>query len=80
MATLHLIAVLSMLVSHLLISSVTTTTTPAEYEARIQQLEAVSKQLARQLMLQQFYVEERTRSEGDSGLKQVGYTLNTAVR
>ena len=42
------------------------------YQDRIQQLESVSKQLARQLMLQQLYVEETGRSEGDSGLKQVG--------
>ena len=40
-------------------------------EDRIQQLERVSKQLARQLMLQQLYVEEQSRSGGDSGLKQV---------
>ena len=80
MGTLHLIAVLSMLVSHLIMSSVTTTTTPADCDARIEQLGSVSKQLARQVMLQQFYVEEKTRSEGDSGLKQVGYTLTTAVR
>ena len=79
MATLQLIAVLSMIVSHLIMSSGTTTTTPADCDARIEQLKSVSKQLARQLMLQQFYVEERTRSEGDSGLKQVGYTLTTAV-
>ena len=80
MGTLKLMAMLSMLVSHLLMSSVTATTTPDDCEARIEQLQSVSKQLERQLMLPQFYVEERTRSEGDSGLKQVGYTLNTAVR
>ena len=48
------------------------TTTPAPDAVRLQKLEQVSEQLARQLMLQQLYVEERTRSEGDSGLKQVG--------
>ena len=47
------------------------TTTPAPDAVRLQKLEQVSEQLARQLMLQQLYVEERTRSEGDSGLKQV---------
>jgi len=38
---------------------------------RVEQLAAVSKQLARQLMLQQLYVDEQTRANGDSGIKQV---------
>lgn len=36
-------------------------------------------QLARQLMLQQYYIEEKTRSEGDSGIKQVRYTHDGAT-
>ena len=48
------------------------TTTPAPDAERLKKLEQVTEQLARQLMLQQLYVEETGRSEGDSGLKQVG--------
>jgi len=47
------------------------TTTPAPTDERLKKLEEVTEQLARQLMLQQLYVEERTRSDGDSGIKQM---------
>jgi len=47
------------------------TTTPLPTDVRVKQLEEVTEQLARQLMLQQLYVEERTRSDGDSGIKQM---------
>jgi len=47
------------------------TTTPAPDAERLKKLEEVTEQLARQLMLQQMYVEEKTRSEGDSGVKQM---------
>ena len=40
-------------------------------ETTDRQLQNIAKQLARQLIQQQLYVEERTRSEGDSGVKQV---------
>lgn len=40
-------------------------------DAKIEALQDVVKQLSRQSMLQQLFVEERIRSEGDSGLKQV---------
>jgi len=47
------------------------TTTPAPDAERLKKLEMVTEQLARQLMLQQLYVEEKTRSDGDSGIKQL---------
>jgi len=47
------------------------TTTPAPDAVRLEKLEKVTEQLARQLMLQQLYVEERARSDGGSGLKQL---------
>lgn len=51
----------------------TTTTTPRPLtpQERVDELEQLSEQLSRQMMLQQLYVEERTRTEGDSGIKQV---------
>ena len=71
MQTVQLVGLLLLLPCHFVTSS-TTPSTPVN-EDRIQQLESVSKQLARQLMLQQLYVDEQTRSNGDSGIKQVGY-------
>jgi len=47
------------------------TTTPAPDAERLKKLEMVTEQLARQLMLQQLYVEETARSNVDSGLKQL---------
>lgn len=38
---------------------------------RLSRLETLTSSLSRQLMLQQLYVEEKTRTEGDSGIKQV---------
>ena len=46
---------------------------------RVEQLADVSKQLARQLMLQQLYVDEQTRANGDSGIKQVIPLLQAVV-
>ena len=71
MQTVQLVGLLLLLTCHLVMSGATSSTTA--YEDRIKQLESVSKQLARQLMLQQLYVDEQTRSNGDSGIKQVGY-------
>ena len=71
MQTVQLVALLLLLPCHFVTSSTTPST--LVYEDRIRQLESVSKQLARQLMLQQLYVDEKARSEGDSGLKQVDY-------
>ena len=42
--------------------------TPSE---DVERLNGTLARVARQLMLQQLYVEERTRSEGDSGLKTI---------
>lgn len=47
----------------------TTTLDPHSDEARIRKLESSLESLARQLMLQQLFVEERIRSDGDSGKK-----------
>ena len=69
MGTVPLATLLTLLTCHSVLSSTTPSTVSSE--DRIQQLASVSKQLARQLMLQQLYVEEKTRAEGDSGLKQV---------
>ena len=71
MEAVQLVALLLLLPSHFVKSNMMSST--STYQDRIQQLESVSKQLARQLMLQQLYVDEKTRSEGDSGIKQVGY-------
>ena len=42
-----------------------------ESEAKVEQMQNIVKSLSRQLILQQMFVEERIRTEGDSGLKQV---------
>nr|KAG5705263.1 hypothetical protein BaRGS_010714 [Batillaria attramentaria] len=42
-------------------------------DARVAKLENATSALAQQLMLQQLYIEEKTRSEGDSGLKQIRF-------
>lgn len=47
----------------------TTTLDPNSDEARMQRLEGGIENLARQLMMQQLFVEERIRSDGDSGIK-----------
>ena len=73
MGTVQLATLLSLFVCHTVLGMTTPSTNSSE--DRIQQLASVSKQLARQLMLQQLYVEEKTRSEGDSGLKQVYHFL-----
>ncbi|XP_069120384.1 uncharacterized protein [Argopecten irradians] len=44
---------------------------PRSDKARIQQLEEQLESLTRQVMLQQLFVEERIRSDGDSGIKQL---------
>uniref|UniRef100_A0A8W8KAP3 Uncharacterized protein n=5 Tax=Magallana gigas TaxID=29159 RepID=A0A8W8KAP3_MAGGI len=49
----------------------TTTLDPNSDEARMLRLEGGIENLARQLMMQQLFVEERIRSDGDSGIKQV---------
>ena len=69
MGTGQLVTMASLLACHAVLGM--TTPSPNSSEDRMQHLETVSNQLARQLMLQQLYVEEKTRSEGDSGLKQV---------
>ena len=69
MGAVQLATLLCLVACHTALGVSTPSTTSPE--DRIQQLESVTKQLARQLMLQQLYVEEKTRSEGDSGLKQV---------
>ena len=43
----------------------------AELKKRAQHLEKVIGNLAKQMMSQQTFVEERIRSDGDSGLKQI---------
>lgn len=48
-----------------------TTPAPLPDAERLQKLEQVTEQLSRQLMLQQLYIEEKSRSEADSGLKQL---------
>ncbi|XP_041361296.1 uncharacterized protein LOC121377385 [Gigantopelta aegis] len=45
--------------------------TSDENEAKIAHLEQTVSDLTRQLMLQQLFVEERVRSDGDSGVKQI---------
>ena len=42
-----------------------------ESEEKVEQMQNIVKSLSRQLILQQMFVEERIRTEGDSGLKQV---------
>jgi len=49
----------------------TTTPAPPPVEDRVKALEDVLKGLTRQVMLQQYYVEEKIRSDGSSGIKQV---------
>ncbi|XP_062607699.1 uncharacterized protein LOC134269504 [Saccostrea cucullata] len=49
----------------------TTTLDPNSNEARMKYIEAHLENLARQTMLQQLFVDERTRSDGDSGIKEV---------
>ena len=78
METVQLVSLLILLPCHFVMSSASSSTSPSE--DRIQQLESVSKQLARQLMLQQLYVDEKTRSEGDSGIKQVDYPARVMLR
>ena len=65
MVTIQLISLLSLLVCCSVV--------PSTHGCgdRIETLEYVTTQLARQLMLQQMYVQEKSRSEGDSGIKQV---------
>ena len=43
----------------------------AELKKQVDYLEKVIGGMARQMMLQQLFVEERIRSDGDSGLKQI---------
>lgn len=47
----------------------TTTLDPNSDEARMLRLEGGIENLARQLMMQQLFVEERIRSDGDSGIE-----------
>ena len=44
-----------------------------ETSDRVDAVDSRVATLARQLMMQQLFVEERVRSEGDSGIKQVRY-------
>ena len=44
-----------------------------ELKKQVDYLEKVVGGMARQMMLQQLFVEERIRSDGDSGLKQIRY-------
>lgn len=62
--TLHLAGLLA-LIAAILIAPV------ACQEERLERLEEVTRLLSRQLMLQQLYVDEKSRSDGDSGIKQV---------
>lgn len=56
----------------------TTHTTPHPTEAdRIKKLEAISQELGRQLMMQQLYVEEMTRTGADSGIKQLRMRIDS---
>merc|ERR1711860_164322 len=48
-----------------------TTLDPRSDKERIAKLESTLTGLARQVMLQQLFVEERIRSDGDSGIKQL---------
>ena len=47
-----------------------------ELKKHVDYLEKVVGGMARQMMLQQLFVEERIRSDGDSGLKQIRYKTN----
>lgn len=49
----------------------TNTLDPNSDEARMQRLKGGVENLARQLMMQQLFVEERIRSDGDSGIKSI---------
>ena len=49
------------------------TSTLDELKKQVDYLEKVIGGLSRQMMLQQLFVEERIRSDGDSGLKQIRY-------
>ena len=69
MVSVQLIALLTLLVCY----------SVSGYDDRVEQLADVSKQLARQLMLQQLYVDEQTRANGDSGIKQVIPLLQAVV-
>ncbi|KAK7100199.1 uncharacterized protein [Littorina saxatilis] len=62
--TLHLAGLLA-LIAAILIAPV------ACQEDRLERLEEVTRLLSRQLMLQQLYVDEKSRSDGDSGIKQI---------
>lgn len=42
-------------------------TSKADSSQRLQKMEQIMKDLTQQLVTQQFYVEERIRSDGDSG-------------
>jgi len=51
-----------------------TTPDPRPLDQRVKQLEDILEGLTRQVMLQQYYVEEKTRSDGNSGLKKIRLT------
>ena len=46
----------------------------SELKKQVDYLEKVIGGMSRQMMLQQLFVEERIRSDGDSGLKQIRYS------
>ena len=50
-----------------------------ELKKQVDYLEKVVGGMARQMMLQQLFVEERIRSDGDSGLKQIRYKKNPSL-
>ena len=50
-----------------------------ELKKQVDYLEKIVGGMARQMMLQQLFVEERIRSDGDSGLKQIRYKKNPSL-
>ena len=48
-------------------------------EEEVAELKRSQAAAVRQAILQQLYLEERVRSEGDSGVKQVGVTINAEL-
>ena len=86
MASTVLLAVVMVAVTAVVVTNAATANTATHAQpTQAQQMDELKKQvdylekviggMSRQMMLQQLFVEERIRSDGDSGLKQIRYNL-----